>query len=586
MTAPTTPPSPAFAVGLRAYLADLVACVGAAPLARAVLVLLGATVAESLGLLLLVPLLQLVNGQSRSAALSWLQHHGVQPSLAAVLALFVVLMLLRAWLARRRDLDLLALRLRYVYTLRTRLETALAMASWQFLVRLRHADVMHLMFDQLGRVSLGTHQLMQLLSGLGLGLASLAVVAVVAPAWTLALVLPFAALAWALRRRLAQAAAMGSRFGLGQREIMSAARDFLAGLKLVKAHAVEDRHLAELGRRAAGLNDELLQFARHQSSTRGWFEIGGALLLAALLYGAANWGDTALPELLLIVLVFSRLLPVLRDGQLQLQQLSHMLPAFQELQDWIVRCRAAVEQRAPRPSERLALRQALRLQGVSLRYVDGAPPALSEISLELAAGSTTALTGASGSGKTSLADVAMGLLAPSSGSVSVDGERLSGSDALQRWRGSVAYVAQDTYLFPGSIRDNLCWLSGPRAEEQIWAALEQADATAFVQALPAGLDHPLGERGEGLSGGQRQRLALARALLCEPELLVLDEVTSQLDPDSEERVLQALARLRGKTTILSIAHRPAARGLADRVVVLQAGRVLRDSAVEPAEPSP
>ena len=575
MTEPA--PNPAFAAGLRAYLADLVVSVGAAPLARAVLVLLCATVAESLGLLLLVPLLQIVDGQSRSAALTWLLRQGLQPSLATVLALFVALMLLRSWLARRRDLDLLALRLRYVDTLRTRLETALALASWQFLVRLRHAEVMHLMFDQLGRVSLGTHQLMQLLAGLGLGLASLIVLIVIAPAWTLALMLPFAVLAWVLRRRLAQAAAMGSRFGLGQREIMTAARDFLAGLKLVKAHAVEERHLAELARRAATLNDELLQFARHQSSTRAWFELGGGLLLAALLYGAAIWGKMALPELLLMVLVFSRLLPVLRDSQLQLQQISHNLPAYHELHDWIVRCRAAVESRALQPAERLALRQSLRLDGVGLRYAKGATPALSGISLVLEAGSTTALTGASGSGKTSLADVAMGLLAPSAGSVSVDGQRLSDGATLQRWRGSVAYVAQDTYLFPGNIRDNLCWLSGRRDDDQIWAALDQADASAFVQALPAGLDHRLGERGEGLSGGQRQRLALARALLCQPELLVLDEVTSQLDPDSEARVLEALARLRGKTTILSIAHRPAAKGLADRVVVLEAGRILHDS---------
>ena len=233
-----------------AYLSDLKAQVGAPRLMSAVLILLGSTVAESLGLLL-VPLLQLVDGQGRTTALQWLLAHGVQPTLGAMLALFVVLMLLRSWLARWRDLELMALRLEYVDALRTQLESSLAMASWQFLVRLRHADVMHLLFDQLGRVSLGTHQMMQLLSGFGLSLASLLVVMVIAPVWTFALGLPFALLAWLLRRRLAVAADLGSRFGLGQRDLMAAARDFLAGLKLVKAHAVEDRHLADLGRRAA-----------------------------------------------------------------------------------------------------------------------------------------------------------------------------------------------------------------------------------------------------------------------------------------------------------------------------------------------
>ena len=449
MTSKASGAALAVKVSLAAYLSDLKAQVGAPRLVRAVFIVLCSTVAESLGLLLLVPLLQLVDGQGKTAALQWLLAHGVQPTLGPVLALFVALMLLRSWLARWRDLELLALRLEYVDALRARLESSLAMASWQFLVRLRHADVMHLLFDQLGRLSLGTHQMMQLLSGFGLGLASLLVVMVIAPLWTLALVLPFALLAWLLRRRLAVAADLGSRFGLGQRDLMAAARDFLAGLKLVKAHAVEDRHLADLGRRAAGLRGELLHFAQHQARTRGWFEVGGALLLSALLYGAAGWGRMSLPELLLIVLVFSRLLPVLRDAQLQLQQISHMLPAFHELQDWIVTCRAAAEDSAPQPGPRRTLQQALSLDRVSLRYGAEAPLALSEISLELKAGSSTLLMGASGSGKSTLADVAMGLLTPSSGAVSVDGERLTGSDALQRWRGSVAYVAQDTYSVRG-----------------------------------------------------------------------------------------------------------------------------------------
>ncbi len=572
--------TPSVPSGLRAYLQDLVQRVGAARFARALLLVLAGTLLESAGLLLLVPLLQLINGEATSQALRWLLAQGLRPTLGAVLLLFVVLMLLRAAVARRRELALLRLRLDYVDALRAEIESALAMASWQFLSRLKHADAMHLLFDQLGHINQGTYQLMQALAGAGLGLASVLVLLVVAPGWTLALALPGAGLAWALRRRLTTTAAMGSRFGQAQREMMSTARDFLAGLKLVKAHAAEGRHLTELAQRAATLRDDQLRFARHQSSTRGWFEIGSALALAALLYGAARWGGLALPELLLIVLVFSRLLPVLRDGQLQLQQLAHMLPAFAQAGDWLARCQAAAENCAGAPagcSPNWPLRQDLTFESVSLRYAADAPAVLSQVDLVLKAGTITVLRGASGAGKTTLADIALGLLVPSSGAVRIDGVALDGGEALGRWRTSVAYVAQDTYLFPGSIRDNLCWLSGPRSEAEVWAALEQADAAGFVRALAAGLDHRLGERGEGLSGGQRQRLALARALLCRPELLVLDEATSQLDPESEERVLDALGRLRGGMTILAIAHRSTAGRHADRTVVMDGGRVVRDS---------
>ena len=566
--------SHSLAGGLRSYLVDLVHRVGGKRVVATFVLLLLGILSESCGLLLLVPLLQLMNGEASAPALKWLLQRGVRPSIELVLAMFVATMLVRAWLARLRDIELLKMRLDYVDALRRQLETALAMASWQHLVRLRHADVMHLLFDQLGRISQGTYQLMQAMSGAALALASLLVIGVVAPAWTLALLLPFAAMVWLMRRRLALTATMGSRFGQGQRDLMSAARDFLAGLKLVKAHAIENQHLLELGHRSATLRDEQLRFARHQSATRIQFEVGGALILAVLLYVAAEWGRLGLPELLLVVLVFSRLLPTLRDGQLQFQQLSHMLPAFHDVRQQIASFEAAAEPRQGSGLSRLPLKLALVLQGVTVQHGGSEHQALTDLTLTLKAGTTTALMGASGSGKTTLADVALGLLSPNAGGVRVDGLLLSNDNTRQAWRNSVAYVAQDTYLFPGSIRANLCWLSGPHSDAELWSALEHADAAEFVKTLPLSLDHLLGERGEGLSGGQRQRLALARALLCKPELLVLDEVTSQLDAQSEERVFAALARLRGNMTILVIAHRVAASLHSDRTVVLLGGQLM------------
>lgn len=578
MTVASDSRPPTLMTDLQGYLRDLIDRVGGLRVFRVLVLVLLGTVSESVGLLLLIPLLHLMNGDASAPALQWLLQQGVRPGLALVLCLFVAAMLLRAWLARRRDMELLAMRLAYVDSLRGELEAALAMASWPFLGQLRHAEVMHLLFDQLGRVNLGTHQMMQAISGVGLGMASLVVIALVAPAWTFALVLPFAGLVWLLRRRLASAAAMGSRFGLGQRELMSAARDFLAGLKLVKAHAVEGQHLSDLARRSAALQEDQLRFARHQASTRSWFEVGGALVLAVLLWVATEWGRMALPELLLLVFVFSRLLPVLRDGQLQLQQLAHMLPALHDVQGWTKRCQAAAEPPVEPSIQRSSLRQSLRFEGVSLQHGGEGPAALISVNLALQAGTTTALMGSSGSGKTTLADLALGLLTPTTGAVWVDGMELASDQARRSWRSAVAYVAQDTYLFPGTIRENLCWLAGSCSQAELWAALESADAADFVQALPRQLDHEVGERGEGLSGGQRQRLALARALLCKPQLLVLDEVTSQLDAESEERVLCALGQLRGTMTILAIAHRAAASRHADRTIVLERGRVISDSA--------
>lgn len=566
--------------GLLGFLKDLSARTGPTRVALCLGLVLLCTVTESFGLLALVPLLQVLDGQSSSAALAWLAHWGVRPQPGPMLLGFMALMLLRAWLGRQRDIRLLQLRLDYIDALRRDLEASLAGASWRYLVALRHADVMHLLYDELARINQGTFQALQLVTTAGLGLASLVAVALVAPAWGLLPLLPLAGLAWLLRGRLSQASQMGTRLSKGQLDLMSSSRDLLGGLKMVKAHGLEATHVAELRQRSAAMHQELLRFARAQSSTRGWFELGGALVICAYLYASVTWARSGLPELVLTVLAFSRLVPMLRDMQLQLQHLLHMLPAFDATLQWMARNRAAAEpppQPWPHPPAAPALKQQLMLDSVTFRYQDGAAPALDAFSVQLQAGTCTALTGPSGSGKTTLADLALGLLTPDAGRIVVDGVSLSDPAALQAWRRAVAYVSQDTYLFPGSLRSNLCWLSGARADDAIWQALEQADAAGFVSELPGGLDHSLGERGEGLSGGQRQRLALARALLCKPALLVLDEVTSHLDSESEERVNAAIRRLRGVTTVLLIAHRASALAPAERVLTLEAGRLVSDT---------
>lgn len=534
------------------------------------------TLTESFGLLALVPLLQTLGGAPGGPVLAWLAQHGLPAEPGPMLLAFLTLVLLRTWLGRQRDIQLLALRLDYLDALRRDLETSLAGASWRYLVKLRHAEVMHVLYDDLSRINQGTHQGLTLLSTAGLGLASLIAAAFVAPLWSLVLLLPLVWMAWLLRSRMGQSGQLGARLSKGQLDQMASSRDLLGGLKMVKTHGLEAQHLTRLRTQADVLRNDLLRFARTQSSTRGWFELGGALIVAAFVYGTVTWGQRGLPELVMTVLAFSRLMPVLRDSQLLLQQLLHTLPAFYSTIAWMARNRNAAEEPRPLAVERLPLRQSLAVESVTFRYRDEDPATLHDMDLLLQAGTCTAITGPSGSGKTTLADLVLGLLTPSQGHVRVDGTPLDATQTLQAWRQSVAYVSQDTYLFASSVRDNLCWLAGKRPDDELWHALEQADAASFVAASPGGLDHHLGERGEGFSGGQRQRLALARALLCKPALLVLDEVTSHLDTESEERVNAAIRRLRGNTTILLIAHRPSALAPAERVLALEAGRIVSD----------
>ena len=213
----------------------------------------------------------------------------------------------------------------------------------------------------------------------------------------------------------------------------------------------------------------------------------------------------------------------------------------------------------------------LHLAGVWLR-VPGGPEVLSDATLELSGPGLVALVGPSGAGKTTLLRALLGFVSVSAGEVRVCGASLHGDTArLRRW---VAAVAQGTDLLSGRVRDNLT-LGRRVTDGALWAALEEVGMAATIEALPDGLDTDLGEDGGGLSGGQRQRLAIARALLDDPALVLLDEPTSALDAVSEREVVAVLRRQAERRLVLAVSHRPALVSVADAVLRLSDRRLER-----------
>src|SRR5499427_518035 len=228
------------------------------------------------------------------------------------------------------------------------------------------------------------------------------------------------------------------------------------------------------------------------------------------------------------------------------------------------------------PTDRCARRRrpaARQFEAVSFTYPGARRPALSDVELAVPAGTTMALVGPSGAGKTTIANLLLRFWDPSAGRVLIDGVDLRDLE-LDHLRARISLVSQDTYLFNDTLRANVA-LARPEAEEAaILRALEQAALADFVASLPEGLDTIVGERGVQLSGGQRQRVAIARAFLKNAPTLILDEATSHLDAVSEEQVRSALdALMRNRTTIV-IAHRLSTVRDADRLAVLDRGRLV------------
>jgi ATP-binding cassette, subfamily C, bacterial len=212
----------------------------------------------------------------------------------------------------------------------------------------------------------------------------------------------------------------------------------------------------------------------------------------------------------------------------------------------------------------------VKFKDVTFRYDQS--PALDEVSLDVPPGEMIGITGPSGAGKSTLVDLMVGLVKKERGTVEIDGMPIE-AISLRDWRRSIGYVGQDTLLLNGTVAENLTW-GNEVARSSVEEAAKTANAHDFIMDLPHGYDTEIGDRGARLSGGQRQRLGLARALVGGKRLLILDEATSALDAESEHQILKALERLRGKVTILMVAHRLATLSPSDTILLFDKGRIV------------
>jgi ABC-type multidrug transport system fused ATPase/permease subunit len=214
------------------------------------------------------------------------------------------------------------------------------------------------------------------------------------------------------------------------------------------------------------------------------------------------------------------------------------------------------------------------ISDLSFTYPNSLKPALDCVSLEIQPGTICAFVGPSGAGKTTLTDVLLGILEPSSGSVIISGE--APEECIRNWPGALGYVPQDVLVTNGTIRENVAlgFPSNVATDELVLEALSVAQLLPFINESPEGIDSHVGDRGTRMSGGQRQRLGIARALFTKPKLLVLDEATSSLDGETESNISDALRNLKGEVTVIIIAHRLSTVINADLVVYIDKGKLL------------
>ena len=551
----------------------------AAPRSQVLILLALMTLAgltDGIGILMLVPLLELMGG--RTSDKGWSQHLlqtlqsiGLPPSVGSLLLIFIGLVTLRSIILYGKEQVGARLQHNLVDQLRLRCFTALLGVEWRWLLNTRRADHANLLLTDISRVGMGLNFGLNLIAT-GLTMLSYLLVAF-ALAWHLTLLAVVSGMVvfMLLSKQRREALKLGRSLTEASRSLHNDVQESLAGIKLAKILGTEDRHLIHFTQTTKQLRTQILRFSEGSSLSRGLFQLGGAVLLAAYLFTGLNILHTPVPELLILVLVFSRLIPQLMSAQQQFDHWLHALPAFEQTEALIAKCLSNAEPKSVSNPVHWPVNDAIAIHNVSLNYAERTHPALNDVTIRFASRTTTAIIGASGAGKSTLADILMGLLAPDKGELTVDDIAITGA-ARHAWRQHVAYVPQDAFLFHDSIRNNLLWGRPNACEEDLLNALKLA-AADFVLALPQGLDTVVGDNGVRLSGGERQRIALARALLKRPSLLILDEATSALDTENEARIRSAIEKLHGGLTVVIIGHRLPTLEHADHVILIDAGRI-------------
>jgi ABC-type multidrug transport system fused ATPase/permease subunit len=376
------------------------------------------------------------------------------------------------------------------------------------------------------------------------------------------------AVSWVFRRRVRERA-RAQRHHEG--DLASVANETLSAMQVVKAFGAEQaeaERIRDKSERRMGVGVEVARLQARFDGTVGVLRAFATALVTVFGVLRVSKGELSAGDLIVFVSYTRKASSPMRSFAREASKLTAALARADRIAELLTTDDVLTDgtYRGPRARGELALRD------VRFAY-PGERPALDGVNLRIPAGRRLAVTGASGAGKSTLSALVARFYDPTEGRVTLDGRDLK--DCSLDWlREQVAIVLQDTVLFSGTVRENIAYGSDA-SDEEVVAVAKAAAAHEFIRALPDGYDTELGPQGTGLSGGQRQRIGIARTLLRNPPVIILDEPTTALDADSEDLVLEGLDRLMRGRTCLLITHSPRLARTADQIIELDRGRIVQ-----------
>lgn len=460
---------------------------------------------------------------------------------------------------------------RFEAGLRTRAYRAVFSADWPFFLREKTAGLVNSLTMEAQRAAHAYQYLNVMLGILIVVTVYLSLAFVLSWQMTLVVLVVAAVAATLLRGRISRAATFGEAITELNSELTREASEYIAGAKVIKGFGVERAAVTRFRSFVNRLANQQYRLQMNQAWLRVFYDSVSIVTVFAGIYVAVTVFEMDFAHLVVFMFIFYRLSPRLSNLQSQAHWVVSYLPALARIDEVVASAEGAAERAGGAPVPPLA--REVALDDVDFAYGPDTPDIVAGLSLSIPRGMQVAIVGPSGSGKTTVVDILMGLLSPTRGRVVVDGEDLQGLD-LSTWRARIGYVAQDSAFFHATVEENIALMSEGAARADVAAAAGLAHADGFVGELPEGYETVIGDRGVRLSGGQRQRLALARALVRRPELLILDEATSALDAESEKAIQDAIRSLAGSVTVVVVTHRLATVKDADLIYVLDGGRLV------------
>jgi len=470
-----------------------------------------------------------------------------------------------------------SVRLARSYEARRQIELfgAFMRAKWTFMIDRKAGEMVNAIITECERLGRAFALSLSLFGSAVVALIYVVLSTLIAWQATLILVVFAIAAALAMTRFYKKSYAFGKTLTLLNAQLQAMLEEQFAGAKFIKASVGLDRSIAQLEPLVDRLGDINTFTTAMPSVVRALLEYIALIGLAAILVLTNGFG-VAPGNVIIVLALFARLFPRLTTVQAQLYALNANVHAIEAL-DKLQMAAEAHAERQDGSSQPLKIHKPTVLAVVDVEVRFGERVALDQVNLTLSIPGLLAIVGRSGAGKSTLVHALLGLVELSAGSIRLGHYDLA-SAPLTAWRRSIGYVPQETILFHASVKDNLKLVNPTASDRDIRTAARRAHALEFIDSLPDGFATIIGDQGVKLSGGQRQRLGIARALLTNPALLIMDEAMSALDTESEVELLRTLEELRKQIGILLVAHRLAAARSADVVCVFENGRIVESGA--------